>query len=127
VFVQVPNRSAETLMGENQKFVLPGTEIWTDEWAAYRQLKNLRRVSPYTWKTVNHSRFLVDPTTGACTNQVEGYWSRFKRWARETNVLASPIIDTHIDAFVWREMFAQNGGAQTFKNLLSHIRMKYRV
>ena len=72
------------------------------------------REAPYTWKTVNHSRFLLTPQQ-AYTNQVESYWSSLKHWARETNVLASPLIDTHIDAFMWREMFAQNGGALTFK------------
>ena len=45
VIVHVLNRSAETLLEEIQKFVLPGTEIWTDEWAGYRQLKNLTDIT----------------------------------------------------------------------------------
>ena len=47
----VDDRRAETLIPIIQKLVLPGTTIYSDEWAAYRGLAQLG----YVHCTVNHS------------------------------------------------------------------------
>jgi len=71
----VDNRRAETLILIIQKYVVPGTTIYSDQWAAYAQLGNL----VYTHMTLNHSENFVDPNTGVCTNSIEAYWSLVKR------------------------------------------------
>lgn len=88
----IPNRSSETLLQHIQKVVLAGTEIWTDGLRSYRCLAVLGGASPYTHKTVNHSRYFRDPLTGVCTNHVEAYWSRLKGMIRRLGVMGSPFL-----------------------------------
>ena len=53
--VDVPRRcDAATLLPIIQRSVLPGSTVWTDEWAAYRQLTAQTGLAH---ATVNHSIF----------------------------------------------------------------------
>ena len=65
--VAVHDRSAETLIGLIKQWILPGTTIISDCWAAYTSL----REEGYTHFTVNHSITFVDQTAGAHTNTIE--------------------------------------------------------
>ena len=119
VVVFVARRNQQNLIPVILNFVLPGTEIWTDEWRAYAGLNQ----QGFIHRTVNHSRYFVDPVTGVCTNGVEGYWSRLKRFCRETNVLWSTLLPEHVDEFMWRETYCR--GAVAFNIILQHIRERY--
>lgn len=66
IFVLVNRRDQRTLENAIQRFVLPGTTVISDEWAAYRQLNRLG----YDHQTVNHSVSYVNPATG---EYVESY------------------------------------------------------
>ncbi|XP_064107422.1 uncharacterized protein LOC135216219 [Macrobrachium nipponense] len=68
--VPVPDRSRETLVAQIRKWILPGTKIISDCWAAYSQLQ----LEGYTHETVNHSKNFVDPETGASTQNIERCW-----------------------------------------------------
>ena len=72
--VAVHDRSAETLIGLIKQWILPGTTIISDCWAAYNSL----REEGYTHFTVNHSITFVDQTTGAHTNTIESTWKHVK-------------------------------------------------
>lgn len=122
--VFVADRSAQTLEFYIQKHVLAGSEIWTDCWRGYSNLGTLKGVSPYTHKTVNHSRNFVDPVTNVCTNHIEGHWSCLKQYLRRLAVMQSPFLSQYIDQFMWREIYGQTA-ADRFKNLLLQIREKY--
>jgi len=124
IVVYIKDRSARTIIKEIYKYVLPGTEIWTDRWRAYDQLSTLGGVSPYTHKSVNHSTNFVDPVTGANTNYVEGYWSRLKGFCRKKQVMHSPLLAQHIEHFMWFETYGSDG-ASTFQNIIQHIAEKY--
>jgi hypothetical protein len=67
----VPARDAATLIPIIQQNILPGTTIWSDEWAAYNGLGGLG----YVHQTVNHSQMYVDPVTGCHTNNIESRWN----------------------------------------------------
>lgn len=54
-------RDASTLLPIIQRHLQPGSLVYTDEWAAYRQMQ---RVLGFNHQTVNHSVNYVDPTTG---------------------------------------------------------------
>ncbi|CAM1328181.1 Uncharacterised protein r2_g3727 [Pycnogonum litorale] len=120
----VSDRSRNTLIPIILSHVRPGSIIYSDQWAAYSNLGNLPG-SPYVHKTVNHSRYFVDPQTGACTNAVEAYWSRIKRYLRQINSMGSANLAQHLDTFMWLERY----GDLAFQNLLTHIRdhPNYRI
>lgn len=124
LIIYIPNRLSKTLIDVIIKHVKPGTEIWTDCWSGYKSLKTLGNVSPYIHMTVNHSENFVDPTTGTCTNMVEGYWSKFKRHLRKLQVMQSQLLPEHIDQFMWKEHVGESC-KNRFNNILLHITERY--
>jgi len=56
----VDDRSAQTLLPIIQRFIQPRSTIYSDQWPAYAQLRNMR----YRHMTVNHSQNFVNPATG---------------------------------------------------------------
>ncbi|PSN35446.1 hypothetical protein C0J52_06616 [Blattella germanica] len=100
----VSRRGRQTLVPLIRDYVLPGTTIYTDGWSGYTGLNR----AGYTHMVVNHKDHFVDPTTGACTNAVEGYWSKLKGFLRQTNTLKSTLLPEHIDEFMWREAYCQD-------------------
>jgi len=95
----VDDRSAETLIPIIQKYIKPGSTIFSDQWAAYRDLQRLG----YQHHTVNHSQNFVDPTTGTCTNAIEAYWSRVKRNIHLHWLSRRDQLPLRIDEFLWRD------------------------
>jgi len=77
----VKRRDAATLLPIIQQFILPGTTIISDQWAAYGRINELPEL--YEHYTVNHSENFIDPETGAHTQTIEGTWSHFKRRHKE--------------------------------------------
>lgn len=119
----VNTRDAATLIAQIEQYVLPGSHIWSDCWAAYNRLGNLGGVSPYQHFTVNHSRNFVDPATGTCTNAVEAYWSRLKRSTRYVG--SRHILPDLLDEFMWRERFGQRG-TPVFQGIILCLGQLYR-
>jgi hypothetical protein len=70
----VHDRSAETIIGLIKQWILPGTTVITDCWAAYSFLLD----EGYVHFAVNHSVTFVDETTGAHTNMIESTWKKVK-------------------------------------------------
>jgi len=61
----VDRRNAATLLPIIQRCVLPGTEVHSDDWGAYRRLQLLPHVSRH--RVVVHAQNFVDPRTGVHT------------------------------------------------------------
>nr|CAI5850814.1 unnamed protein product [Callosobruchus analis] len=116
----VPDRSRQTLEGKIQRFVRPGSEIWTNCWSGYTGLSALG----YVHRTVNHSNNFVDPLSGVCTNQVEGYWYRLKQFLRRLGALQSSFLPEYIDQFMWWQIYGPTPAAR-FNNLLDQIAAKH--
>ncbi len=92
---------AAVLLPIIQEMVIPGTEIWTDEWRSYRGICNLP--GGYGHGTVNHSQNFVDPITGVCTNSVEAYWMHAKRKFKNMSGTVEAMIPSHLDEFMFRD------------------------
>ncbi len=113
----VPDRSAETLLPIIQEHILPGTEIHSDQWRAYRQISNLPVTPRYRHLTVNHSRYFVDPVTRACTNGVENMWMRAKKKIHASNGSRAPLIPGYLEEFLWRQKYGKTG-QDAFESIL---------
>lgn len=70
--VTVEKRNAATLLPIIQQFILPGTIILSDQWAAYNMISSCP--DGYEHKTVNHSLHFVDPDTHVHTQNIENMW-----------------------------------------------------
>ena len=68
-YYSVQDRSEATLLPLIQHYVLPGSIVYSDEWAPYNILAHTPQ---YTHHTVNHSEDFVNPTTGVHTQGIEG-------------------------------------------------------
>ena len=78
-FAIVLRRNAATMRYIITRYVAPGTEIWSDEWRAYRGIPTWGPAAvPYTHRTVNHQHHFVDPVTGANTQRIESNWRAIK-------------------------------------------------
>lgn len=83
----VPNRKEFTLFPVIATNVARGSEIHTDELAAY---KNLKHEVANTHKTVVHSRDEYVGSEGQTTNGIEGFFMHLKRSISGTHIWVSP-------------------------------------
>ena len=60
-----------------RQYVVPRTTIVSDHWAAYSTIKDTPE--GYWHEIVNNSLHLIDPETGAYTNNIESLWQKFKK------------------------------------------------
>jgi len=137
----VQHRDADKLPPIIRQYVPVSTEIWSDEWPAYRGLS----VMGYTHRTVNHSRNFKDPVTDVCMNHVEAYWNavkgRFKRMRSTSQEMISSYQDimlvettrlTQVEYLIldtlnmWRQRFGQTE-SMAFLNIMRHIAGRYPV
>jgi transposase len=97
----VKSSGARVLLPEIADAVTPGTQIYSDEWGAYRTLD--RR--GYSHTTVNHSN--LEYVRGiAHTNTIEGFWGQLKRSLDGTYHAVSPkYLQLYLGEFVFRYNF----------------------
>src|SRR5437660_9827931 len=72
--VTVENARRDTLMPHVIERIMPASTIYTDDWAAYRQLGK----AGYVHERVNHTE-RVYVSGDVHTNTIEGFWSLVKR------------------------------------------------
>ena len=100
-FQVVDWRNAATLLPIIQRCVNPGTEVHTDDWAAYRRVPALRNVSAH--KVVVHRHNFVDPRTGVHTQEVESAWSQLKLGQKKRKGLRREDLQSYLDERMWRQ------------------------
>lgn len=118
--VNVPNRTTQTLIPIIQRWILPGTTIISDQWAAYNTLPTLG----YLHFTVNHTQNFVDPQTGATTNHVEAFWSRIKRRLKYISSSQGDMKWSHLDEACYKHWygFKSNNIWEFMELYLQHLR-----
>ena len=116
----VDSRDAPTLLPIIQRYVRPGSMIYSDGWAAYNNLGNLG----YGHEQVIHADNFVDPVTGVHTNGVEAYWSRAKQKIKAVYGSRLNMVPSYLDEFLWRERFGLQT-AEAFNNMIEHIAEHY--
>ncbi|KCZ78414.1 hypothetical protein H311_00556, partial [Anncaliia algerae PRA109] len=87
-YVEVENRTSETLQNAIDTFVLPGSIIYTDCFRAYNPAcENLN----FDHFTVNHKQNFVDPITHVHTNKIEGLNNGLKHLIKPRNRIRKNI------------------------------------
>ena len=120
----IPDKSAATLLGIIEEKIEPGSIIHTDGHAAYNGIPNIPVQPPYQHLVVIHRTNFVDPVTAACTNTVEGHWSKCKKRLKHMNGVQDTMLPSHLDEFMWRELFGREPIA-AFNNFIDHLSQWY--
>ena len=119
----VPQRDAATLLPIVQSHVAPGMIIWSDQWAAYKNLSSLSHVASHS--TVNHSVEFVAPS-GTHTQNIESYWNRVKMRIKRMKGCREIEISGYLDQFMWRERHGDSA-VEAFNNICRDIATQYPV
>ncbi|KAI8488373.1 uncharacterized protein LOC144917435 [Branchiostoma floridae x Branchiostoma belcheri] len=118
----VDRRDAATLLPIIERCVKPNTTIFSDRWAAYRNVGQLQNVAHHF--TVNHSQNFVDPNTGAHTQHIEAYWSRKKAKLRRMHGCYGEDTQSYLEELMWRERYCVTS-SQGLQNILAYVTEKY--
>lgn len=119
--VLVDQRDANTLIPIIQQFILPGTTIFSDQWAAYNGIGNCPE--QYIHQTVNHSQNFIDPVTNTHTQNIENLWMCMKMKKKTQMGQHVSLLDTHLIEFMWRRRFQDH----PFEYLVRAVQEKYLV
>ena len=116
-FQVVRRRDRATLGAILGRVLLPGSEVHTDDWGAYRDLpRHVPNVQLH--QVVVHADNFIDPMTGIHTQEVESAWSRLKyRVKKEKGVRAADLQD-FLNEQMWRDW---RGLGNDFGNILALI------
>lgn len=105
------NVQGKTLYGINNKFVKPGSRIFTDEYIGYNTLIE----SEYTHSVVNHgAKQYVDGESH--TNTIEGFWSQLKRSIFGIyHFVSAKHLQRYVDESVFRYNTCKQKSSDRFK------------
>ena len=109
--IPVPDRTASTLLAVFREYILSGTIIYSDQWAAYSGIAGFEGMN-YTHHTVCHDRNFVDPETGVHTNGIEGLWSRAKSKIKAMHGTSRDLILVYIAEYMFKLMFPNDAFGQ---------------
>lgn len=113
----VPRRDRATLTQILQRVLLPGSEVHSDDWAAYRHLE--RHVpNVVLHRTVVHQNNFVDPLTGIHTQEIESAWARLKYHIKREKGVRGGDLQAFLNEQMWRDW---TGLDNVFNNLIAII------
>ncbi|CAF2047827.1 unnamed protein product [Rotaria magnacalcarata] len=120
----VDRRDAATLIPIIYGFVMPGTTIYSDQWAAYNALSHPNNAPHrYGHQTVNHSVNFVDSTTLVHTQNIENMWMVAKIKKKNQMGQHRTLLGSHLLEFMWRRRF----GNRPFANSIRLIQEQYPI
>ena len=113
-FQVVEKRDRASLVPIINHILLPGSEVHTDDWSAYT---NLRMYAPNVvrHRVVNHSNNFVDPLTGVHTQEIEAAWSRLKYKIKAKKGIRQNHLQSFLDEQMWRDV---RGDDDVFSNVI---------
>ncbi|XP_068680512.1 uncharacterized protein [Montipora foliosa] len=116
-FQVVQSRDRATLTQILQRVLLPGSEVHSDDWGAYRNLAHhVPNVAVH--RTVVHRDNFVDPLTGIHTQEVESAWSRLKYYIKREKGIRALELQDFLNEEMWRQW---RGLDSVFQNVITVI------
>ncbi|KAI4293471.1 hypothetical protein PAPHI01_2745, partial [Pancytospora philotis] len=113
-FSVVEKRDADALLPLIQQVVIKGSTIHTDEWPAYKKLKELG----YKHETVCHKREFVNKKNGAHTQRIESKWGVTKARIKDMRGICKSQLPEYLCEFMWRDKFT----GQEFNTMIGLLR-----
>ena len=118
----VEKRDRATLLPIIDRCLKPGSEIHTDDWGAY---DNLRQHIPHKvarHRVVNHSLNFVDPATAAHTQQIESKWNQLKQPIKARGGIAREDLQSYLNERMWKEW---RGGTEVLDHFFDAVALCY--
>ena len=110
----VDRRDAKTLIPIIRKNILPGTEIVSDEWKAYKGLNK----EGYIHYEVNHTENFVNPKNGMHSQLIECLWGVSKlRIVKNIRGTSKTKLPSHLAEFWFRSKHEKKGSV-IFREIL---------
>ncbi|CAI6359861.1 unnamed protein product [Macrosiphum euphorbiae] len=120
-YLYVLRRDKNTLLPIILRECEASSVIHSDEWAAYRCLKD----NGYIHNTVNHQQNYVDPLTKAHTQSIERSWLDAKTKIMKTmRGTTMQLLQSHLDHYCWK--VARKEEPDLFIAFLRDIKAVYR-
>ena len=111
----LPNTRRASLHREVRQRVVPGSEVYTDEYVSYRGLSD-----DYTHQIINHAEEYV--RGHVTTNRIENFWTLLKRTIKGTYTNCEPF---HLHRYLAEQTFRFNErglkDAERFLNVVVHV------
>ena len=104
-----------------QRVLLPGSEVHSDDWAAYRNL-HIHVPNVTLHRTVIHRDNFVDPVTGIHTQEAESAWAHLKYHIKKEKGIGHGEIQDFLDEQMWRDW---RGLDATFQNVIILVSNHY--
>ena len=109
----VPSRGRATLHGEIVRYVLPGSTVFTDDWAPYAGIDG----RGYRHHRIRHSE-KVYVSGDVHTQTIEGFFSNLKRGIDGTyHSVSTRWLPSYLNEYVWRYN-ERNNARSMFESLL---------
>ena len=113
--LEVPDIKDKTLREVVDTWIDKRSTVYTDEWRAYNFA-----LEEYDHYKVCHKKNFVDPNTSVHTQQIEAFWSVYKRWMRRRGYNLGPLknLATYMGEFLW---WRKNKTFEDFLKCLSNF------
>jgi hypothetical protein len=97
--------------------------VHSDDWGAYRQLR-ARVPNVAVHDVVVHDYNLINPLTGAHTQNIESCWNRLKSKIKERRGIRDTDLQIFLNEQMWRDW---RGGNDVFSSFKLVLRAQYPV
>ncbi|KAG1649389.1 hypothetical protein GQR58_029058 [Nymphon striatum] len=106
--VEVADRRRQTLIPIIEQWILPGSRIISDGWAAYAGIDRIRN-GIYIHDVIVHQNYFVDPEDPEINTQyIENTWMRSKEKLRRQHGTSDSLFQSYIAEFLWRQRVGPN-------------------
>ena len=115
----VASRDRATLLPILRKCLQPGSEVYTDDWGAYGNLRRhlLNHIARH--HVVVHADNFVDPVTGVHTQEAESAWANLKEPLKRRRGISRDDLQAYLDDRMCRQWRGQNSIITNFLPVLS--------